>query len=117
MKVNEETNNDREPSFLLTQNPSNPIYNIIDKKQAMLKVNLPWHWLTSRRTTVCMVMTIAAITGLQRMYLQVMFPIYYIYNIGKIYPHPSNDDHFKGEIIEGFSFHRDMLFRDYNYKY
>ena len=68
MKVNEETNNDREPSFLLTQNPSNPIYNIIDKKQTMLKVNLPWHWLTSSRTTVCMVMTIAAITGLQRMY-------------------------------------------------
>ena len=34
------------------------------------------------------------------MYLQVMFPIYYIYNIGKIYPHPSNDDHFKGKLLK-----------------
>ena len=72
MKVNEETNDDREPSDLLTQNPPIPIYNIIyniiGKKQTMLQVNLPWHWLTSRRTTACMFITIAAITGLQRMY-------------------------------------------------
>ena len=93
MKVNEETNNDRQPSYLLTQNLSIPIYNIICKKQTMLQVNLPCHWLTSRRTIACMVISIAAITGIQRKYLQVMFQIYYLYNIGKIYPHP----HFKGK--------------------
>ena len=87
MKVNEETNNNRELSDLLTQNPPIPIYNIIyniiGKKKTMLQVNLPWHWLTSRRTAACMFITISAITGLQRMCLQVMFLVYYMYNIGK----------------------------------
>ena len=112
MKRLQYCNNDREPSDLLTQNLSIPIYNIIGKKQTMLQVNLPCHWLTSRRTIACMVITIAAITGLERMYLQIMFPIYYMYNIGKIYPYPSNDNHFKGDIIKGSSIHRERLFRD-----